>query len=126
VHVTGSRQPAPHAVAALLRILVEIAAQEYLMQKHSFEYDSGNHFRKRTDPAKRCDELRDKLYYIANESGLPGNIAQVLRVLLGKQFMTAELNQVMHSTIFTASGTSIKELWQNFEKVFDHLINEMK
>ena len=125
VHVTGSRQ-APHAVAALLRILIEITAQEYLMKKHGFWYDSGNHFRKRTDPTKTYDELRDKLNYIANNCGLPGNIAQVLRTLLGRQLMTAELNQVMHNTIFTADAAAIKGIWQNLESVFDYLIGEMQ
>src|SRR5437588_3523367 len=41
VHVSGQRGAAPHAVGALLRILVEITAQEYLMQKHGFRHDSG-------------------------------------------------------------------------------------
>jgi hypothetical protein len=125
VHVTGQRQ-APHAVAALLRILIEITAQEYLIRKQGFGYDSGNHFRKRTDPTKTYDELRDKLNYIANNCGLPGNIAQVLRALLSRQLMTAELNQVMHNTIFTADAAAIKAIWQNFESVFDYLIGEMQ
>lgn len=126
VNVTGQRQPAPHAVGALLRILIEVTAQEYLMKTQGFFYDSSNNFRNPKDPSKAYNELRDKLNYIANNCGLPGNVAQVLKTLLGKQFMTAELNQIVHSTIFTADAASIKGIWQNFEKVFDHLINEMK
>ncbi len=125
VHVTGSRQ-APHAVAALLRILIEITAQEYLMKKHDFWDDRGNHFRNRSDRTLTLDELRDKLNYIANNCGLPGNIAKVLRALLGRQLMTAELNEVMHNTIFTADAAAIKGIWQNFESVFDYLIGEMQ
>ena len=126
VHISGQRGAAPHAVGALLRILVEITAQEYLVQKHGFKYDSGNHFRNPADPSRTYDELRDKLNYIANNCGLPGNIAQVLKTLLGKQLMTAELNQVMHSTIFTADAAAIKGIWQNYENVFDYLIGEMQ
>jgi len=125
VHVTGTRQ-APHAVGALLRILIEITAQEYLVKKQSFYYDSSNHFRNPSDRSRTYDELRDKLNYIVASCGLPGNIASVLRALTGQQLMTVELNQLMHNAIFTASSTSIKELWRNFEKVFDHLIDEMK
>ncbi len=109
-----------------LRILIEITAQEYLIRKQGFWYDSGNHFRNRNDPTKTYDELRDKLNYIANNCGLPGNIAQVLRALLSRQLMTAELNQVMHNTIFTADAAAIKAIWQNFESVFDYLIGEMQ
>jgi hypothetical protein len=127
VYISGPRQrTAPHAVAALLRILIEITAQEYLVRKQSFYNDGGGNFRNPADPAKAHNELRDKLNYIANQSGLPGNIAQVLRTLLGKQLMTAELNQVVHSTIFTADAAAIKGIWQNFERVFDYLINEIQ
>lgn len=125
VYISGQRA-APHAVGALLRILVEITAQEYLEQKHGFREDSGGHFRSTRDPNRTCDELRDKLNYIANNCGLPRNLAQVLRTLVGKQLMTAELNQVMHNTIFTADAAAIKGIWQNFENVFDYLIGEMK
>jgi hypothetical protein len=125
VYITGQRS-APHAVAALLRILLEITAQEYLMRKQGFYHDGSNNFRNPADSGRTYNELRDKLNYITNQSRLPGNIAQVLRALLGQQLMTAELNQVMHSTIFTASSTSIKELWKNFERVFDHLISEIQ
>jgi hypothetical protein len=126
VHVAGTRQAVPHAVAALLRILVEITAQEYLEQKHGFWLDSGKRFRKRSDPRLTLDELRDKLNYIANNCGLPTNLAQVLKTLLGRQLMTAELNQVMHNTIFLADAAAIKGIWQNFENVFNYLIDEMK
>jgi hypothetical protein len=125
VNVTGQRR-APHAVAALLRILIEITAQEYLMRKQGFYYDSSNNFRNPADPGRTYKELQVKLNYIANQCGLPGNIAQVLRTLLGQQLMTAELNQVVHSTIFTADAASIKGLWKNFENVFDHLISEIQ
>jgi len=125
VALFGSRA-APHAVGALLRILVEVTAQEYLMKTQKFYYDSSSNFRNPADPSKTYREVRDKLNYIITNCGLPGHIAQVLRTLTGQQLMTAELNQVMHSTLFTASGTSIKELWKNFEKVFDHLINEIQ
>jgi len=125
VSVTGQRR-APHAVAALLRILIEITAQEYLMRKQAFYYDSSNNFRNPADPGRTYKELQVKLNYIANQCGLPGNIAQVLRTLLGQQLMTAELNQVVHSTIFTADAASIKGLWKNFENVFDHLISEIQ
>ena len=125
VRVTGAGQ-APHAVAALLRILVEITAQEYLEQKHGFYLDSGKHFRKRSEPRLVLDELRGKLEYIANNCGLPTKIAQVLKTLLGRDLMTAELNQVMHNTIFLADAAAIKGIWQNFENVFNYLIDEMK
>ena len=125
VYITGPRS-APHAVAALLRILLEVTAQEYLMRKQGFRYDSSNNFRNPAEQGRIYHELRDKLNYIANRSNLPGNIAQVLRVLISDQLITPTLNQVMHSTIFTAGGTAIKELWKNFEKVFDYLIDEMK
>ena len=74
---------------------------------------------------KKVQEAR-RLEYIANNCGLPGNIAQVLRTLLGRQLMTAELNQVMHNTIFTADAAAIKGIWQNYENVFDYLIGEMQ
>ncbi len=109
-------RPAPHAVAALLRILVEITAQEYLIKKQSFSYDSHNNFRNPANPGGNYQELGAKLRYIASQCGLPGNIARVLQALLGQHLMTAELNQVMHSTIFTASGSSIQELWKNLRK----------
>jgi hypothetical protein len=125
VNISGSRS-APHAVGALLRILVEITAQEYLMKTQGFYYDRSDSFRSPKDRSKTYGELRQKLNYIVNDCGLPGNIAQVLRALLGKQLMTVELNQVVHSTIFTADAAAIKGMWQNFEKVFDYLIDEMK
>ncbi|MFL5624258.1 MAG: hypothetical protein ACJ788_01520, partial [Ktedonobacteraceae bacterium] len=125
VNITGQRA-APHAVGALLRILVEITAQEYLMKTQGFYPDKNNHFRNPKDPGKPVSELRGKLEYIANNCGLPGNIAQVLRTLLGRQLMTAELNQVMHNTIFTADAAAIKGIWQNYENVFDYLIGEMQ
>src|SRR5260370_15387305 len=125
VTISGSRA-AQHAVGALLRILVEITAQEYLMKTQQFYYDKSNDFRNPADPGKTYSELHEKLKYIITNCGLPSNISQVLRALTGQQLMTAELNQVMHSTLFTASGTAIKDLWKNFEKVFDHLINEIQ
>ena len=125
VNVTGQRQ-APHAVAALLRILIEIAAQEYLIKKQSFRLDGNNVFRNPAEHGKAYDRLDEKLNYIANRCNLPGNIANALRVLVHDQLITTTLNQVMHNTIFRANSTTIKDLWQNFEKVFDHLIDEMK
>lgn len=126
VHVAGTRLAAPHAVAALLRILVEITAQEYLERKHDFYLDSGRHFRKRSDPKLALDELRGKLEYIANNCGLPTKLAQVLKTLLGRDLITVELNQVMHNTIFLADAAALKGIWQNFENVFNYLIDEMK
>jgi hypothetical protein len=123
VHVTGSRQ-APHAVAALLRILIEITAQEYLIKKQGFNY-YGQDFRQ-TPAGTSYNELKQKLAFIASHCGLPNNIAQVLKTLQGRQLMTAELNQVMHNTIFTADAAAIKGIWQNFESVFDYLIGEMQ
>jgi len=127
VYISGSVQrAAPHAVGALLRILVEITALEYLMKKQKFYYDGSSNLRNPAEPGKAYSELRDKLNYIANNCGLPGNIAQVLKTLLSKQLMTAELNQVMHSAIFTADAAAIKGIWQNYENVFDYLIGEMQ
>lgn len=125
VNVTGQRQ-APHAVAALLRILIEITAQEYLMRKQGFQLDGSNVFRNPAEQGKAYDRLDEKLKYIANRCNLPGNVANVLRVLVADQLISTTLNQVMHNTIFRASSTTIKELWQNFERVFDHLIVEMQ
>jgi len=126
VNVSGSKA-APHAVGALLRILVEVTAQEYLMKTQGFYYDRGNNnFRNPADPGRAYNELKEKLNYIANNCGLPGNVAQVLRVLIADQLITPTLNQVVHSAIFTASGTAIKDLWKNFEKVFDYLISEIQ
>ncbi len=125
VNVTGQRQ-APHAVAALLRILIEITAQEYLMKKQGFRLDGSNVLRNPAEHGKAYDRLDEKLNYIANRCNLPGNIASALRVLVHDQLITTTLNQVMHNTIFRATSTTIKDFWQNFEKVFDHLIDEMK
>lgn len=127
VNISGSgSRAAPHAVGALLRILVEVTAQEYLIKTQGFYYDRSDNFRNPKDRSKTYGELRQKLNYIANDCGLPGNIAQVLRALLGKQLMTVELNQLMHNTIFTADAAAIKGMWQNFEKVFDYLIGEIQ
>jgi len=125
VNITG-RSAAPHAVAALLRILLEITAQEYLMRKQGFQLDSRNFFRNPAEQGKVYDRLDEKLNYIATRCNLPGNLANALRVLISDQLITTTLNQVMHNTIFRAGSTAIKELWQNFEKVFDYLIDEMK
>lgn len=124
VHISGQRA-APHAVGALLRILVEITAQEYLVQKHGFYVDSSNHLRNSADRSRAYDEVRGKLEYIVINCSLPGNIARILRTLTGRQLMTAELNEVMHNTIFTADSAAIKGIWQNYENVFDYLIGEM-
>jgi hypothetical protein len=125
VNITGQRA-APHAVAALLRILLEITAQEYLMKKQGFQLDSSNNFRNPAEQGKIYGELREKLNYIANRCNLPGNLANALRALVSDQLITTTLNQVMHNTIFRAGSTAIKELWQNFEKVFDYLISEIQ
>lgn len=124
VNIIGPRQ-APHAVGALLRILVEITAQEYLLRTQGFTYDKDT-FRNPAEQGKSYSELIGKLNYIANRCSLPIHVAQVLKVLVTNQLVTTTLNQVMHSTIFTADATSIKGLWKNFEKVFDHLISEMQ
>jgi hypothetical protein len=125
VYLFGQRA-APHAVGALLRILVEIIAQEYLMKKHGFKYDSSNAFRNPSEQGKVYSELREKLNYIANKCNLPSPIAQSLRALVSNQLITTTLNQVMHNTIFVADAAMIKGLWTNFEKVFDHLVSEMQ
>jgi len=125
VNITG-RNAAPHAVAALLRILLEITAQEYLVRKQGFRIDGGNKFRNPAEQGREYDRLDEKLNFIANRCNLPGNLANALRVLVSDQLITTTLNQVMHNTIFRASSTAIKELWQNFEKVFDYLIGEMQ
>ncbi len=97
------------------------------MKAKRFYYDTkSDGLRNPADPSKTYGKLHEKLNYIITNCGLPSNISQMLRVLTGQQLMTAELNQVMHSTLFTASGSSIKDLWKNFEKVFDHLINEIQ
>jgi hypothetical protein len=125
VNITG-RSAAPHAVGALLRILIEITAEEYLMMKQGFRFDGGGFFRNPAEQGKAYERLDEKLKYIANRCNLPGNVANVLRVLITDQLVITTLNQVMHNTLFRASSTTIKELWQNFEKVFDYLVDEMK
>ncbi len=113
-------------MAALLRILIEITAQEYLMRKQGFELDSRNYFRNRAEQGKTYDELKEKLNYISNRCNLPGHLANALRVLVSDQLIATTLNQVMHNTIFRPGSIAIKELWQNFENVFDYLISEMQ
>jgi hypothetical protein len=109
-----------------LRILIEITAEEYLMMKQGFRFDGSGVFRNPTDQGKAYDRLDEKLKYIANNCSLPRNVANVLRVLVIDQLVATTLNQVMHNTIFRASGTAIKDLWLNYENVFDYLIGEMQ
>src|SRR5438045_228812 len=101
VNLTG-RYGAPHAVGALLRILLEITAQEYLTKKHGFLLDGRNFFRNPAEQGRVYDRLDEKLNYIANRCNLPGNLANALRVLVSDQLITTTLNQVMHNTIFRA------------------------
>lgn len=127
VYLTGQRA-APHAVGALLRILIEITAQEYLLKTQGFQYDKNNssNFRNPDEQGKLYNDLIQKLNYIVNNCGLPGNITQALRVLTADQLITPTLNQLMHSSIFSADAAAIKGLWRNLEKVFDHLVNKIQ
>ncbi|MCQ4574337.1 MAG: hypothetical protein NOU37_03685 [Candidatus Brocadiales bacterium] len=101
----------PTASTLLVRTLIEITIDEYLKKKGDSRKDG-------KPLVSRINHVRDK--YIKDED-LKDTV-----VLLNNELLTKNLNQVVHNTVFSATGTTIKDLWKNLSKFFGFLVNDPK
>lgn len=110
------------AVSALVRILADISAKELLSLK-GFKFDSQGHLLVIGQQNKKT--LKEKLDYITNQYCSEVEIKKAMSAL-NKDIFTGQLNEVMHNTLFSADQKEIRNLWGNFEKIFNFIISEIQ
>lgn len=107
----------PTAVFALVRVLIDITVKEFLIKK-GYEFDSNGYLIIKSEENNK-HTLKEKMDYIANNY-LNGDLKNSI-VALNEDLLTQNLNQVMHSTIFSATETKIRDFWKNLQPILEFL-----
>lgn len=113
----------PHATAALMRVYMELVATDYLIECLSFQRQ-GENLRDSTG-AGTFNELKAKLSAIQSDAATPRDIKSSLTVLLKKDLVTVQFNQVMHSDIFKATEADLRSLWTNLKPVLYYISEQI-
>lgn len=113
----------PHATAALMRVYMELVATDYMIECLGFQ-QLGDNLRDSTG-AGTYNELKSKLSAIQSDFATPKDIRSSLTVLLTKQLVTVQFNQVMHSDIFKATETDLRSIWTNLRPVLYYICEQV-
>jgi hypothetical protein len=113
----------PTAVFALVRILTDISVHEFLSKKgHQFDEQKCLI----TNNNKRKKSLKEKMDFIASEYLNQNKELRNLIVALNEDYLTKNLNEVMHNTIFLATESKIRDYWKNLLPFLEFLWLEIK
>lgn len=113
----------PHATAALMRVYMELVATDYLIECLSFQ-QQGENLRDSTGTGT-YNELKAKLSAIQSDAATPRDVKSSLTVLLTKDLVTVQFNQVMHSDIFKATEADLRSLWTNLKPVLYYISEQI-
>ena len=119
---TISVDAAPHATAALLRILIEISVKSYLKKKKITidSYDCA--IVTINGRTSKYESLKKKINYIANTHITDNDLKNSVN-LLNKSSFAKTLNQFIHNELHQSTPNSVREFWVNAENLFEFLIS---
>lgn len=121
ININVSRTP--HATAALMRVYMELVATDYLIDCLNFQQQGDN--LRDSSGAGTYNDLKPKLAVIQSNASTPRNIKTALTLLLTKDLVTVQFNQVMHSNIFKATETDLRSIWTNLRPVLYYICEEI-
>lgn len=113
----------PHATAALMRVYMELVATDYLIDCLSYQRQGEN--LRDSSGNGNYSELKAKLAVIQSNASTPRDVKSSLTVMLTKDLVTVQFNQVMHSDIFKATEPDLRSLWTNLKPVLYYISEEI-
>lgn len=113
----------PHATAALMRVYMELVATDFLIECLSYQQQGEN--LRDSSGSGTYNELKAKLSVIQSTATTPRDVKNALIVLLSKELVTVQFNQVMHSDIFKATEADLRSIWTNLRPVLYYISEEI-